>query len=77
MGPYSAKSALSFWLVFQSSFRKAIRPQKVRKRLTSLPMAAAPVARMVAAMSLSTVPENRTMESFSLIGVPRFLSSPI
>src|SRR5690242_6520521 len=54
-------------LVFQASLRKAISPPKVRNKVTSLPIAAAPAIIVVAAMILSTVPENSTMENFSLI----------
>ena len=52
-------SALTF-----SGLRRAFRPQNVQKMVTSSPMAAAPLAMMRAAMTLSKSPLKRMMVFF-------------
>ena len=57
---------LPFTFLFGS--RRAAVPQKVKKSTTCIPMAAAPVAMIMAASCRSRLPENTTM--VSLFPVP-------
>ena len=52
-----------------SVLRRMLRPQNVKKMVTSSPMAAAPLAMMSAAMTLSKSPLNR-MIVFLVVSTP-------